>query len=1405
MLFFGLIIIAVLCQYESKHFDLEPRHRHYYASLLHKRDVPNIQVEDGLPSFAALFGKSSPDGSTSYEVLGCTIKNTKNGCLWTLIPDKTCLEKLSLGKIFEMLSSKSEKLKSLQNLTKSIFSPGAFVVKQLILTTCGDSKGNVQFSCQSVQPFDVIKDKVKIVSGELNLKFNYMELQNEFAFTNIELDIKGKVEIAGLIVSVQVQKDKKSSSSSIKIFAEEIKVTDFSKFFLKTKQEAVSEVIAGIEDSNGDIIVNDGGMFSKIFIEKPVIKIMRSEDGSYEIIINGKATGITGLGDINALLVIQKPTDGPVGVGIVASLKNVQPLKVISAIIGKDLNDIDILKDLLLDISIEYANIDILKLKDTEIKELLSASIPSHSATLSEGTIISLNIPINKILKNIGSPANLKNIPKELSFQIIIKSEKISFVFPPDIFEDGMNILAALAPNAFDLLNKYLFKSKFKILFKKYDVNIKTKVVEISISIPDEIALGNTFISVKNAEFELKLDENAKFRFLLKAELQLAGSSIKIEVEKKDEKFELKGSIALLTSTELINAFGSKELDDNLKSKMSNFNFGIKDLQLTAQFGQGVSQEVRLVGVPILFNWEGMKFEAYMLSKQVPLDQLTKFSENTIASASQFNNQSNKYEINPYFFKIKIAKRNRILSKETDDEDTDYDDTTDGVESSVQRSFDIDSEPVTQSVSSTKIKSDDASKRMMSEKQMGLAIFMKDIRIDSIFENLFNKTIMGTNWMVNLNIALVISSTDKNLFTIPEVKNAVKTVNKGIYFRGTLTLPQDCMKNELCEFAKKRMSPNAVLFVTASFQDSTFFLKAGYEGTLELSKLAVINSLNFEVKVGLKNEFSLSGKLTLQLKPNPLVFEVSIKLDVSGGLKLEGTMNGIWHNPFNLPNFAFGNVGISVTLQVPVFAFRGFELSGEVRLGIPGKEIIAKAAGGTDMATDNYLYADINKLSISGCSDAFGYNLKLPQVILDSGFPDGVTIGFSSKPKGKEVKQLGTKIENGFQLQGMLNVLGFKAKSKVVINPKKLLVDCELSRIDILNGALVLARTLKDQENGPKVFIELSPTSAKFFIQGAISILGISSAVTIDIGDNGIHFSISGNLFGIVEANLTVKAPYGKNMKLSDAGFQVAACLSADLNEATNEANTVVQDAVEQTKEIVSVTQTNVNERATWYNKIISRMESFKKTMEKLLEKMTITATKIKKYEQKIETDCTEKCNNVGKFYANKKCLAKCVMAKKYASIKIVAKKAKQEIREVRYKLVMSILNAAEALVKKSKTIIDKTEAISNSVSSYAQAGLKAVKDVSEYLKKNIIQIHHACFDTSLELASKACFGVKLNVTVMGNQNKVFDTETCFEMGFMKSIGKAITDKIYPGIRATGEKIKETKAKLFQVDEDEKE
>ena len=99
-------------------------------------------------------------------------------------------------------------------------------------------------------------------------------------------------------------------------------------------------------------------------------------------------------------------------------------------------------------------------------------------------------------------------------------------------------------------------------------------------------------------------------------------------------------------------------------------------------------------------------------------------------------------------FLINLAKRNKIDSEEKVDYEVEKEEEE--MEGSTVESSDIKRElPNTLSHKEEQVVS---SKRVMSERQMGLAIFMKDIRIDNIFQHLFNKTIMGTNWMVNLNI-----------------------------------------------------------------------------------------------------------------------------------------------------------------------------------------------------------------------------------------------------------------------------------------------------------------------------------------------------------------------------------------------------------------------------------------------------------------------------------------------------------------------------------------------------------------------------------------------------------------------------------------------------------------------------
>ena len=66
--------------------------------------------------------------------------------------------------------------------------------------------------------------------------------------------------------------------------------------------------------------------------------------------------------------------------------------------------------------------------------------------------------------------------------------------------------------------------------------------------------------------------------------------------------------------------------------------------------------------------------------------------------------------------------------------------------------------------------------------------------------------------------------------------------------------------------------------------------------------------------------------------------------------------------------------------------------------------MVAKVAGGINLLDpkDNYIYASINILTLKACAEAFGFVLKLPQVILDTGFPDGLVVGYAMNPKGKK-------------------------------------------------------------------------------------------------------------------------------------------------------------------------------------------------------------------------------------------------------------------------------------------------------------------------------------------------------------------------------------------------------------------
>ena len=83
------------------------------------------------------------------------------------------------------------------------------------------------------------------------------------------------------------------------------------------------------------------------------------------------------------------------------------------------------------------------------------------------------------------------------------------------------------------------------------------------------------------------------------------------------------------------------------------------------------------------------------------------------------------------------------------------------------------------------------------------------------------------------------------------------------------------------------------------------------------------------------------------------------------------------------------------------------ELGGEVWLGNigNGKEIKAKIYFGFNPRDPrgNYLYAKINTLTIQGLLGAFDKDISLPEKVKQSGFPEGLVIGFTANPDGKYI------------------------------------------------------------------------------------------------------------------------------------------------------------------------------------------------------------------------------------------------------------------------------------------------------------------------------------------------------------------------------------------------------------------
>ena len=129
---------------------------------------------------------------------------------------------------------------------------------------------------------------------------------------------------------------------------------------------------------------------------------------------------------------------------------------------------------------------------------------------------------------------------------------------------------------------------------------------------------------------------------------------------------------------------------------------------------------------------------------------------------------------------------------------------------------------------------------------------------------------------------------------------------------------------------------------------------------------------------------------------------------------------------------------------------------------------------------------------------------------------------------GKELKELKVTIQPGFHFQGKISILGFDVYLECTIshNPPSFHLIVELPAVKIGGGLIAVQKSKTEADKGPRLEADIKAAGVTIKINAFVTVLGISVGTVIDVSDNGLHFEVSGSLFGIVSAEVKLTSKY---------------------------------------------------------------------------------------------------------------------------------------------------------------------------------------------------------------------------------------------------------------------------------------
>jgi hypothetical protein len=297
------------------------------------------------------------------------------------------------------------------------------------------------------------------------------------------------------------------------------------------------------------------------------------------------------------------------------------------------------------------------------------------------------------------------------------------------------------------------------------------------------------------------------------------------------------------------------------------------------------------------------------------------------------------------------------------------------------------------------------------------------------------------------------------------------------------------------------------------------------------------------------------------------------------GKLIEGNKSDIpeWTEPFGIPGVGLRRLGVSagIDFKNPIL-ISSLGFTAAARLGTVTnrlKHIEGDATIVINIANPTKSLVDVTmkNMTIISMIDAFVENANI-QGAIRTALNTGVDSGRVLVVPVDGMVAFGKTYNKGIAFGGQLSIAGIKGYADFALNDNGFKAAGAIAPIDWGNGAFQLKGRTTDKAQFSFAFAKNTPPA--IFIDGKISLLGISSETSVMVDDKGFEFTTSGKIANVFEATLEGK---GTSFTQTGGGIYVRAALRNDLVSTLNKMVTgKINEAIQTTKTTLQQTRTNL-------------------------------------------------------------------------------------------------------------------------------------------------------------------------------------------------------------------------------------